>query len=155
MRLSVPLLLQREIDDKPPTIESEDEEATALNEPSSNNNNSTNESTADEPSVNQLSADESRTIPVVAIEESIELTANLSVANNSVDATLANDSSANDTLANYSSTNNTPIDGSSTDATVVPERLMNANESRRSKEYLQREKSEVFIGKADLNLTEG
>lgn len=111
--------------DKPPSIESEDESETERNLPDS-------------------AVEQANRSPTSQVEEATEI---VQEKKSSASDFLKSNSSTSDIFEKDSSTNSELIQ-----ASVIG---MNANDSRRSDEYLKEETSEIFIGKADLNMTEG
>ena len=172
--VSVPLLFQPEIVDKPPTIELDDLEVTVSSEQNSptnvgsandafateelTNKSSTKAELTEEPDAENHSADSSVTNEQP--DEECTILANQEV---SITEESSNIPSTRNPLTSGSSSNE-PSSSSSTNEELNiiqgAEARMNANESRRSNEYLQEEnlreeESDICIGKADLNLTEG
>jgi len=134
--------------DKPPSIEPDDEEGTELNEELSKNN-LTNAGAFSEYPLKELSNDdqsaEESAITERSANDSTESDQSVNESSTYEQTAIANDCSTNTALRKDSLTN----------VTQVPEVRMNANESRRSNESLKEVSSQDFIGKADLNLTEG
>jgi len=163
-----------EIVDKPPTIELDDLEVTVSSEQNSptnvgsandafateelTNESSTKAELTEEPDAENHSADSSVTNEQP--DEECTILANQEV---SITEESSNIPSTSNPLTSGSSSNE-PSSSSSTNEELNiiqgAEARMNANESRRSNEYLQEEnlreeESDICIGKADLNLTEG
>lgn len=152
--------------DKPPTIDSEGEDDSGQNK----NHFEKNVEETQKEEKNLEKTPNGRKIT----EDSPRATTETGAEPSNVIAANANASSTTEVTAKaQSSRNRIPSSGSSTavkssaneivgresstgeNLSRISKIRMNANESRRSNEYLSEQQSEVFIGKADLNLTEG
>lgn len=145
--------------DKPPTIDSEDEDESGQNK---NHFQKNVEETQNEKKNIQGDIDRPRATTETEAELSYVVSANAN-ASRTPGVTAKSASSQNripssgSSTAVRSSANEIVGRESSTDENLsrLSKIRMNANESRRTNEYLTEQHSEVFIGKADLNLTEG